>query len=376
VRVEYEDLPAIITIDEAIEKSSFYPIFHELKDGNLDEQKGHSAHHIHGTVYVGGQEHFYLETNCSVAFPLDNNSLEIYSSTQNITESQVYCASVLGIPASKITVKCKRMGGGFGGKETKTAPFACVAGMAAYLLNRPISINIERDIDMCITGQRHAFKIDYKAGCTSSGQFTYLEASLFSNGGYSFDLSQPVMDRAMFHADNSYKWPAVHVQGRVCQTNQPSHTAFRGFGGPQGMMVSESIIQHFAEILNTSPESIRGKNLYKNGDCTHYGQKIDDFYVPKLWEQIHSMADISKRLVAIEEFNKNNKFCKRGLSLIPTKYGINFTNKFMNQVHFHFLIFSFFILLFLGWCFSACLSRWFCSCCTRRFDVYHFIFPC
>jgi xanthine dehydrogenase/oxidase len=329
--VEYEDLPAIITIDEAVEKSSFYPVFHELKDGNLQEQKEKTEVHLDGTIYMAGQEHFYLETNCSVALPHDNNFLEIYTSTQNIAESQEFCASILGIPASKIAVKCKRMGGGFGGKETKTAPFACIAGLAAYTLNRPVLINIERDVDMSITGQRHAFRVDYKVGCQKDGSFTYLEASLWSNGGYSFDLSQPVMDRALFHIDNCYHWPAIHAQGRVCQTNQPSHTAFRGFGGPQGMMIPESIIQHLAEKLNLTPEAIREKNFYKEGQRTHYGQKVEDFYVPSLWKQIYPMSEYQTRLQSVQEFNQKHQYCKRGLSIMPTKFGINFTNKFMNQ---------------------------------------------
>jgi len=331
VKVEYEDLPAIITIDEAVAAGSFYNIHHELKDGNLQDQISHSDHHISGSLYMGGQEHFYLETNVAVAFPLDNNSLEIYSSTQNLTETQVECASVCGIPASKIAVKCKRLGGGFGGKESRTAPFACVAGLGAYLLNRPVSIVIERDIDMSITGQRHAFRIDYTAGCKSDGKFTYLQANLYSNGGYSLDLSQAVMDRALFHVDNTYRWPAVHASGRVCQTNQPSHTAFRGFGGPQGMLVTETIVQQFAELLHVTPESLREKNFYKEGDRTHFGQPLEKYYVPDLWGKIHNMADLSNRIKAVEEFNASNKWVKRGLSVIPTKYGINFTAKFMNQ---------------------------------------------
>jgi xanthine dehydrogenase/oxidase len=218
------------------------------------------------------------------------------------------------------------------GKETKSGVFACIAGLAAYTLNRPCSINIERDVDMSITGQRHAFRIDYKAGCKKDGSFSYFEGQFYSNGGYSLDLSQPVMDRALFHCDNCYHWPALSIKGLVCKTNQPSHTAFRGFGGPQGMLIAETIIQHFSEILKISPEVIRERNFYQEGGSTHYGNPIENFYVPSLWKQIHNMAEIDKRNKEIEEFNAKNRWMKRGLSIIPTKFGINFTAKFMNQV--------------------------------------------
>jgi xanthine dehydrogenase/oxidase len=331
VKVEYEDLPVIVTIDEAIEQKSFFPIYHELKDGNLEEQKTKSDVHVSGTVYSCGQEHFYLETNCSVAFPKDTVSLEIYSSTQNVNETQLFAASVCGIPANRIAVKCKRMGGGFGGKETRTVPYACVAALAAYTLNRPVSITLDRDVDMSITGQRHAFRVDYEAGCSKDGKLTYLSAQLYNNAGYSLDCSHSVIDRALFHIDNCYKWPAFHGSGKICQTNQPSHTAFRGFGGPQAMLVTETIITQLADALKILPEELRARNLYQETYRTHFGQLLEDWYIPRLWQNINSIASIPERLKSIEVFNRTHQYCKRGFSLLPTKYGINCTAKVMNQ---------------------------------------------
>jgi xanthine dehydrogenase/oxidase len=223
------------------------------------------------------------------------------------------------------------MGGGFGGKETRPPVFASIAGLAALVTGRPISFTLDRDVDMSITGQRHAFKVNYEVGCKMDGTFTYFQAELFNNGGFSLDMSQGVIDRALFHIDNCYHWPATNLSGKVCFTNQSSHTAFRGFGAVQGMITTETIIGQLAEKLKVSSEFLRYKNLYQEGDSTPYGTKLIDFYIPSLWEKIMKLAEIEKRKLEIEEFNSKNQFVKRGLSLVPTKYGINYTAKFMNQ---------------------------------------------
>lgn len=331
VKVTYEDLPAIISIDEAIAAGSFYPDHHELLHGDLEAEMANADVHVSGTCRMGGQEHFYLETNCTTASPIEGGMMEIYSSTQGCTKTQNCCALVCGLPASKVVSKCKRMGGGFGGKETRTVFIACTAALAAHLLDRPVSINVERDVDMSITGQRHAFVINYKAGCRKDGSLCYLQAHLFNNAGWSLDLSLPVMDRALFHSDNAYRWPALHAKGSVCRTNQPSHTAFRGFGGPQGMLLSETVLTHLAHALGKSPEEMRAKNLYKEGDITHFGMPLRYYYVPRLWKDIHSLADVSARRAAVDAFNVANRWKKRGLSVLVTKFGISFTAKFMNQ---------------------------------------------
>jgi xanthine dehydrogenase/oxidase len=335
VKIEYEDLsPVIISIEDAIEHNSFFSDRHAIIDGDLDARKGEAEVHIDGSVRIGGQEHFYLETNNSVVFPVDNGALEVHSSTQNCMKTQNFCASVVGVPAAKVTAHCKRMGGGFGGKETRSVFAACVAALAAHRLQRPVSITLERDVDMAITGQRHAFFVKYAAGATRDGQLKYLDATLYSNGGYSLDLSQAVMDRALFHSDSCYKWPALHVRGFVCRTNQASHTAYRGFGGPQGLFMSETVIQHLAEKLHMRPEDLREKNFYNQQgriERVHFGEEMTNFYVPRMWEDIHRVADIDRRRREVAAFNKAHSYRKRGMCLLPTKFGINFTAKFMNQ---------------------------------------------
>lgn len=331
VKVDYEDLPAVITIDDAIAAQSFFSDHHCLESGDLDKSVASADIHVEGTCRIGGQEHFYLETNCTVATPIENGMMEITSSTQACTKTQMTCASVCGLPAHKVVAKCKRLGGGFGGKETRSVFIACTAALAAHILKVPVSINIERDIDMSITGQRHAFVVNYSAGCTKDGSLSYLKAQLYSNAGYSMDLSLPVMDRALFHCDNAYRWPAMSLRGTLCRTNQPSHTAFRGFGGPQGMMVCEAAILQLAHKLGVRPEFIREKNLYREGDLTHFGQPLRYFYVPRLWSNVMEAADVANRRQEVDAFNKANKWRKRGLSVLATKFGISFTAKFMNQ---------------------------------------------
>lgn len=253
VVITYEDLsPVIITIDEAISENSFFTVpfssqsQHEISSGDLVLEQSKAEVKVEGSAYIGSQEHFYLETNCTVVYPTERGSLEVISSTQNPTKTQNFCAAVCGLPASHVVAKCKRMGGGFGGKETRSVFIACTAALAAHLLGRPVSINIERDVDMSITGQRHAFKLVYKAGCSKEGALNFLDLQLYSNGGFSLDLSQAIMDRALFHSDNVYKWPAIRARGMICKTNQPTHTAFRGFGGPQGMLATEMVLSHLA----------------------------------------------------------------------------------------------------------------------------------
>ena len=332
VVVTYSDLPVIVSIAEAIAAGSFFPDTHEIASGDLASALTEGGLVVvDGEVNIGGQEHFYLETNCSLAIPMEHGQMEIFSSTQNPTKTQNFVAAVTGLSAAQVACRCKRMGGGFGGKETRSVFIACTAALAAHLLRRPVSILVERDLDMSITGQRHAFFLRYKAGCTPEGNLRFLDAHLFSNAGFSLDLSQAVMDRALFHSDNVYKWSALRVRGTLCRTNQPTHTAFRGFGGPQGMMLTETVIEHLASACGLDAAVLRERNLYSEGDKTHYGQALQVFQVPKLWAQINTSADVQQRKAAVAAFNAANRWKKRGLSLIPTKFGINFTAKFMNQ---------------------------------------------
>jgi xanthine dehydrogenase/oxidase len=332
VKIEYEDLPAVISIDDAIAASSYYPAHHEILSGPMDKEKGEADICVEGSGRIGGQEHFYLETNATIALPSENGHMEIFSSTQNVNETQRFCSSVCGLPEAKVVVKCKRMGGGFGGKESRSVPIACTAALAAHVTDRPVSITIERDVDMSISGQRHAFQYKYKAGMMKDGTLKFLDVELYSNAGCSHDISVAVMDRALFHVDNVYRWPALHARANVCKTNQPSHTAYRGFGGPQGMVVTETIMQHLSEASGMSLHFLKTHNMYREGDRTHFGQQLQDFYVPDLWNKALKLADIEERRRAVDEFNKNNRWRKRGLATTPTKFGINFTAKFLNQV--------------------------------------------
>ena len=331
VVVTYEDLPVIVSIEEAIAAKSFYPQEHSIISGDIEAAAKGADIVVEGTAKIGGQEHFYLETNCTVAVPLDGGQLEVFSSTQNPTKTQNFCAHVVGIPKAHVTARCKRMGGGFGGKETRSVFIAVTAALSAHLLGRAVSINIERDVDMSITGQRHAFLIDYKAGCTKDGMLKFLDIHLYNNAGFSLDLSQAIMDRALFHCDNTYFWPALRAIGTICITNQPSHTAFRGFGGPQGMMITEYVIEHLSSVSGIPALEFRQKNFYKEGDRVHFGQKLVEFHIPRLWDDLLLKANVAERNEAIDTFNKENQWKKRSLVVLPCKFGINFTAKFMNQ---------------------------------------------
>lgn len=331
VVVNYEDLPAIISIQAAIRENSFYPDKFEIVSGNLQTEEDGSDFVVEGDVNIGGQEHFYLETNCAFVQPIENRQLEITSSTQNATETQMHCASACGIPASHVMSKVKRIGGGFGGKESRAAQFACPIAIAAHLMQVPVRINVERDTDMSLSGQRHAFYGKYRAGCTKDGKFKFMDLHLYSNAGFSYDLSAPVLGRAMFHCDGPYHWPSLRTRGTMCRTNQPSNTAFRGFGGPQGMLMCETIVEHLATQSGLSAQTLRETNLYVEGQHTHYGQPIEAFNVPFAWNQVIEGAKVAERQAAIDTFNKENKWKKRGICVLPTKYGLNYTAKFMNQ---------------------------------------------
>lgn len=360
VAIEYEELPCVVTIEEAIEAQSFYPTVHTIDSGDVEKMisSGVSPKDlknvattvnmdstdtasetdltdivmVEGDGKIGSQEHFYLETNCTLVLPKESGHLEIFASTQNQSKTQMLCASVCGLPAHQVVCRVKRMGGGFGGKETKSVFISVTAALAAYKLGKPVKINIERDLDMATTGQRHAFYYKYKAGCHKrTGKLCFMDAEVYNNAGFSWDLSQPVMDRALFHCDNAYYWPNMRVKGIVCKTNQCSHTAFRGFGGPQGMFLADIVMQHLSEAIQMPLLLFKEINLYKNGDRTHYGQLIEDYYLPDMLVQLKKYAEVERREKDVQLFNANNKWKKRGINVNMTKFGINFTAKFYNQ---------------------------------------------
>ncbi|CAI6339589.1 unnamed protein product [Periconia digitata] len=334
VKVEYEELPAIFTIEEAIETESFFNHFKYIKKGDTEKAFTEADHVFSGVVRMGGQEHFYLETQACVAVPKpEDGEMEIFSSTQNPAETQAYVSKIVGVAANKIVTRVKRMGGGFGGKETRSVQLAGIVACAANKVRRPVRCMLNRDEDILTSGQRHPFLARWKVAVSKDGMLQALDADVFNNGGWSQDLSGAVVERALSHIDNCYSIPNIHVRGRVAKTNTVSNTAFRGFGGPQGMFITESFMEEIADHLKVPVEKLREINMYspESNMITHFNQEIKDWYVPLMYKQVQESFTYEQRRVEIEEWNKTHKWNKRGIAIIPTKFGISFTALFLNQ---------------------------------------------
>lgn len=332
VKITYEDLPAIITIEDAIKNNSFYG--HEMKIEKGDLKKGFSEadNIVSGELYIGGQEHFYLETHCTIAVPKgEAGEMELFVSTQNTMKTQSFVANMLGVPANRIVVRVKRMGGGFGGKETRSTVVSTAVALAAYKTGRPVRCMLDRDEDMLITGGRHPFLARYKVGFMKTGIIVALEVNHYSNAGNTMDLSGSIMERALFHMDNCYKIPNIRGTGRLCKTNLASNTAFRGFGGPQGMLIAEYWMSEVAVTCGLPAEEVRRKNMYQEGDLTHFNQKLEGFTLTRCWDECLASSQYQARRSEVEKFNRENCWKKRGLCIIPTKFGISFTLAFLNQ---------------------------------------------
>lgn len=294
---------------------------------------------VSGSFRSGAQEHFYLETQSTLVVPSESaTNLTVYSSTQAATHTQIDCAHATGTPQSKVVVRVKRMGGGFGGKETRNVFAACAAAVAAKISNRPVLLTLPRDVDMLTTGHRHCFLSKYHATARITEDGPKLESfhiNLFSNGGWGMDLSGPIVDRAILHVDGVYYFPNMSVEGVACKTAQAPHTAFRGFGGPQGIAACEHVIEHLAQVCKVPVESFRRSNMYLDGQPTHFGMYVGQtsgkWNVPKIWDRMMTELDISKRRAEIDDFNAKNKWVKRGAALVPTKFGIAFTAPHLNQ---------------------------------------------
>uniref|UniRef100_A0A8C3L491 Xanthine dehydrogenase/oxidase n=1 Tax=Chrysolophus pictus TaxID=9089 RepID=A0A8C3L491_CHRPC len=326
VKIKYEELKPIVTIQVTIEKQSFIKPIKRIKKGDVKKGFEESDHVLEGEMYIGGQEHFYLETHCTLAVPKgEDGEMELFVSTQNLMKTQEFTARALGVPSNRIVVRVKRMGGGFGGKETRNTILTTVVAVAAFKIGRPVRCMLDRDEDMLISGGRHPFLGRYKVGFMKNGKVKSLEVSYYSNGGNSADLSHGVMDRALLHLDNSYNIPNVSSMGFVCKTNLSSNTAFRGFGGPQGMMIAECWMSDLARKCGLPPEEVRKINLYHEGDLTHFNQKLEGFTLRRCWDECLSSSNYHARKKLIEEFNKQNRWKKRGMCIIPTKFGISFT---------------------------------------------------
>uniref|UniRef100_A0A0F8BFX1 Xanthine dehydrogenase/oxidase n=1 Tax=Larimichthys crocea TaxID=215358 RepID=A0A0F8BFX1_LARCR len=333
VRVQYEELQPIVTIQEAIAAQSFYQPIRTIQRGDLEAGFKQADHILEGEMHIGGQEHFYLETNVSLAVPgEEDGEMELFVSTQSASKTQSLVAKALGVPANRVVVRVKRMGGGFGGKESRTTVLSTVVAVAANKLKRPVRCMLDRDEDMLITGGRHPFYGKYKVvGFLSSGKVVALDVSYYSNVGNSMDLSLSVMERALFHMENSYSVANIRGRGFLCRTNLPSNTAFRGFGGPQGMMIAENWISDVAQSLGRSAEEVRRLNLYVEGEPTPYNQILDRFTLDRCWDECLLRSGYQERRAAIDLYNRQNRWTKRGLAIVPTKFGISFTAVFLNQ---------------------------------------------
>ncbi len=334
IAIEYGPLPATFTIEEAIAASSTHTEPNYIRRGDFASALRGSPRKLAGEFSFGGQDHFYLESNAAWAEAGEDGSVFISSSTQHPSEVQHIVAHVLALPMSSVVVECPRMGGGFGGKETQAAGLAALAALAATKTKRKVRVRYNRDQDMMITGKRHPFLGKFEVGFDDDGMLLAAKVDLFSNGGWSLDLSRAVTDRAVFHLDNAYYIPQVEFSGTVMKTHLASNTAFRGFGGPQGMLVMEEIIDRVARETGLAPELVRQRNLYRGSgvtNTTHYGQEIEDNRIERIWNELIASSDFASRREEICVWNSAHANRKRGLAITPVKFGISFTTTHLNQ---------------------------------------------
>jgi xanthine dehydrogenase/oxidase len=355
VVVEYEDLPSVVSLEQAIEQESFFPLlFQDPGDeeaqiytvdtatcpkGCIDSffadcESDDKMEVVEGEIFMGGQEHFYLETNATIVEPRENGEFNIITSTQNLHETQLLCAKAMGVPMNKVSCQAKRLGGGFGGKESRPCMLSVPAAVAAQKLQRTVRFHMDRDVDQVTSGQRHSFLGRYKLAVNRETlQLLAADVQLYCNGGWSLDLSQPVVNRAMFHCTNACKISTVRVRAHICRTNIPSNTAFRGFGAPQGMFVGETMFEHAARAVGASREALLRKNLYGPNATTFFNHAIKpaDLPVQGMWDQLMTQSEFEDRRKAIETFNAEHRYRKRGLAAVPTVFGISFTATHLNQ---------------------------------------------
>jgi xanthine dehydrogenase large subunit len=332
VEVDYDVLPSIVTVREAIEAGSFQGSQPEVSRGDVDAGLARSTHVFSGEFEFAGQEHFYLETQASLALVDESGQVFVHSSTQHPSETQEIVAHVLDVPSHAVTVQCVRMGGGFGGKEMQPHGFAAVAALGATLTGRPVRVRLSRTQDLTMTGKRHGFHSQWRVGFDDDGRILALDATLTSDGGWSLDLSEPVLARALCHIDNAYWVPDIRVFGRIARTNKTSQTAFRGFGGPQGMLVLEDILGRCAPRLGIDPIELRRRNFYTEGQSTPYGQPVrHPERLVTAWDQVMQSADVASRRAEIAEWNRAHPHTKRALAVTPVKFGISFNLTAFNQ---------------------------------------------
>jgi xanthine dehydrogenase large subunit len=331
-KVDYEDLPAILTIEEALAQRSFVIPTVTLERGDAKSAIAAAPHRLKGAIRIGGQEQFYLEGQIAYAVPKEDGDMLVYNSTQHPGEGQMQVAHALGIDAHRVTVECRRMGGGFGGKETQGGLPACAAAIAARHTGRPVKLRYDRDDDILITGKRHNYLVEYEVGYDRTGRILGVEFMFASQCGFSADLSGPVNDRTVMHSDNAYFLANVRIVSHRCKTHTQSNTAFRGFGGPQGMVAIEHVVDEIARHLDLDPVAVRRANFYAPGrDVTPYDMKVEDFVADRLFDELEKSSDYGARRDAIRKWNAASPVVKRGIAMTPVKFGISFTATFYNQ---------------------------------------------
>jgi xanthine dehydrogenase large subunit len=331
IKIEIEALPIITNPREAFAQGKLLSSSRKFTMGNVKEAFSSCKYIFEGQTESGGQEQLYLETQGAYAYPTEHDSVKIFSSTQGPTQVQRTVARVLGVGMNKVEVDVPRLGGGFGGKEDQASAWGAFAAITAWILKCPAKCIPHRMEDMRMTGKRNPYSSDYKIGLDENLNIIAYEATFYQNGGAAADLSPAILERTLFHATNSYHIPNVFVTAHSCKTNLPPNTAFRGFGGPQGMFVIESAIDHAAKKLNVDPDLIQRKNMMDNGDEFPYGQIVKECQAKNCWDEATDIYNVESVKKEVEWFNKQNRFYKKGLSLMPVCFGISFTNTMMNQ---------------------------------------------
>jgi len=333
IEFQITELDSIVTVEQAMAKKSFLGEPLVVNTGDADKAINKAKNKLNGRITIGGQEHYYLEGQVALAMPTEDNEMIVHSSTQNPTEVQHLVAHVLGTSHNAIEVVTRRMGGGFGGKETDSSQLACVCALFAQLCSLPVKARLSRRDDILMTGKRHDFVADYEVGYSDDGKIQGIKIDLAARCGYSLDLSKAIVSRALFHADNAYYIPNATFRGFLCKTNTASNTAFRGFGGPQGMLAIENIIEEIASNLGVDALTIRKINFYQKNtnNVTPYDQVIEDNIINELTSELVEDSNYLTRREKVAKFNKQNKYLKKGLALSPVKFGISFTTPLLNQ---------------------------------------------
>ncbi|HVS13778.1 MAG TPA: xanthine dehydrogenase molybdopterin binding subunit [Thermoanaerobaculia bacterium] len=337
VRIEVDEEEPVLSIERAIERDEYLSPERFIRCGDLDAGWTRARHRLVGTLHTGGQEQLYFESQAAQAVPGEDGAMTVHSSTQNPTEIQTVVAAALGVGRHRVVAICQRMGGAFGGKETQGSIPAALAALVAARTGRPARCVYGKDDDMAVTGKRHPFRARYRVGFDDGGAITALEVELRSDGGAYLDLSPAVLERAMLHVDNAYRLENASISGRVCRTNRPPNTAFRGFGGPQGMAVIENVMEEIAVVLGRDPLEVRRRNAYARdpspgvANRTPYGQQVRDHLVPELLDRLAEESGYARRRAEIEAENRASPTVLRGLAITPVKFGISFTNKALNQ---------------------------------------------